>query len=61
MTLGVSADFMPKVTRSWRQKEGTCDPGQAVFSVSLINAVSGPARLDWNRTCVPFTRGPKIL
>ena len=43
MTLGVSADFMPKVTRSWRQKEGTCDPGQAAFSVSLINAVSGPA------------------
>jgi hypothetical protein len=60
VTLGVSADFVPKVTRCCRQQEGTCDPGQAVFSVSLINAVSGPAGLDWNRTYVPLTRGPKI-
>ena len=61
MTLGVSADFVPKVTRCWHRLEGTCDPGHARFSVSLINAVSGPARLDWNRSCVPLTRGPKIL
>jgi hypothetical protein len=24
------------------------------------NAVSGPAPLDWNRSCVPLTSGPKI-
>ena len=42
-TLGVSADSVPKVTQCWCQLEGTCDPGQARFSVSLINAVSGPA------------------
>jgi hypothetical protein len=60
-TLGVSADSVPKVCRFWRRPEGTCDPGQAVFSASLINAVSGPARLDWSSSCVPLTRGLKIL
>lgn len=25
------------------------------------DAVSGPARLDWNRSCVPLTSGPKIM
>jgi hypothetical protein len=47
-TLGVSADSEPKVPRSWCRPEGTCDPDQARFSASLINAVSGPARLDWS-------------
>jgi hypothetical protein len=41
--------------------EGTCAPDQARFSASLINAVSGPARLDWSSSCVPLTRGLKIL
>jgi hypothetical protein len=36
-------------------------PWSGWFSVSLINAVSGPARLDWNRSCLPLTRGPKIM
>jgi hypothetical protein len=38
----------------------TCDPSQAGFSASLINAVSGPVRLDWSNSCVPLTRGPEI-
>jgi hypothetical protein len=25
------------------------------------NAVSDPTQLDWNRSCVPLTRGPKIV
>ena len=41
-TLGVSADSAPKVPRCCYRPEGTCDPGQAGFSDSLINAVSGP-------------------
>jgi hypothetical protein len=32
-------------------------PGQ---SVSLCTAVSGSARLDWGRCCVPLTRGLRI-
>jgi hypothetical protein len=40
--------------------KGTCDPGQPGFSASLINAVSGPKYLDWNRSCVPLTWGPTI-
>jgi hypothetical protein len=60
-TLGVSNDSVSKVTQCWHQPEGTCDPGQAGFSCSLINAFSGPMGLDWNRSCVPLTIGPKIL
>jgi hypothetical protein len=30
-------------------------------SASLVNAVSGSARLDWGRRCVPLTRGLRIL
>ena len=41
--------------------EVTCAPDQAGFSASLINAVSGPVRLDWSRSCVPLTRGLRIL
>ena len=37
------------------------DPGQAGFSASLINAFSGPEQLDWSSSCVPLTRGSKIL
>jgi hypothetical protein len=32
----VSANSVHKVTRYWRQQEGTCDHGQAVFSASLM-------------------------
>ena len=59
-TLGVSSDSMPKVPQCWCRPEGTCDPGQAGLSASLINAVTGSARLDWRRSCVPLTRGLKI-
>jgi hypothetical protein len=59
-TLGVSANPAPKVTRCWSQPEDTCDPGQSGLSASPINAVSGPPRLDWNRSCVPLSRGPTI-
>ena len=60
-TLWVSADSEPKVPWCWHGPEGTCDPNQAGFSASLINAVLGPSRLDWSRQCVPLTRGLKIL
>jgi hypothetical protein len=60
-TLGVSPDSVPKVPQWWHEPEGTCEPGQAGFSASLINAVSSPERLDWSRSCVPLTRGLKIL
>ena len=56
-TLRVCADAERKVPRCWRGLKGTCDPDQAGFSASLINAVSGPVRLDWSRSCVPLTRG----
>jgi hypothetical protein len=35
-TLGVFADSVPKVTRCWHGPEGTCDPGSAGFSASLM-------------------------
>jgi hypothetical protein len=38
-TLGVSTDTEPKVPMCWSRLEGTCDPGQARFSASLINAL----------------------
>jgi hypothetical protein len=60
-TLRVSVESVPKVPRCRIGLEGTCDPGQARFSASLINTVSGPVRLDWSRSCVPLTRGLKIL
>jgi hypothetical protein len=60
-TLQVSADSMPKVPRCWRGPEETCDPDQARFSASLINAASGPTRLHWSSSCAPLTRGLKIL
>jgi hypothetical protein len=44
----------------WCVPEGTCAPDQAGVSASLINAVSGPVRLDWSSSCVPITRGLKI-
>jgi hypothetical protein len=59
-TLQVSADSTPKVPLCWCGREGTCAPVQAGFSAFLINAVSGPPRLDWSRHCVPHTRGLKI-
>ena len=55
-TLGVSADSVPKVHRCSSGPEGTSDPGQPGLSASLINAVSGPARLDWSRRCVLLSR-----
>jgi hypothetical protein len=40
--------------------EGACAPTQTRFSASLTIAVSGPAKLDWSRCCVPHTRSLKI-
>ena len=60
-TLRVSADSALKVPQCWHGLEGTCDPDQVGFSASLINAVSGPVRLVWSRSCNPLTRGHKIL
>jgi hypothetical protein len=58
--LRVSADSTLKVPRWWWEPEGTCALDQAVFSDSLINAVSGTAWLDWSSSCVPLSRGFKI-
>ena len=60
-TLGVSRNSTHKELRCWSEPEGTCAPDQAGLSASLINAVSGPERLDWSRSCVPLTRGLRIL
>jgi hypothetical protein len=60
-SLLVSGDSGGKALRCWSGPEGTCAPDQAGLSASLVNAVSGPALLDWSRRCVPFTRGLKIL
>jgi hypothetical protein len=27
----------------------------------FLNAVSGPPWLDWNRSCIPLTKGPNIV
>ena len=59
-TLGVSRNSEHKELHCWSEPEGTCAPDQAGLSASLINAVSGPARLDWSRHCVPLTRGLRI-
>ena len=58
--LGGVLRFLPQETWCWCRPEGTCDPGQAGFSASLINAVPGPVQLDWSRSCVPLNTGPKI-
>ena len=59
-TLGVSENSARKEPWCWSGPEGTCAPDQAGLSASLVNAVSGPARLDWSRCCVPLTRSLKI-
>jgi hypothetical protein len=59
-TLGVSGNSVCKEPQCWSGPEGTCAPDQAKLSASLVNAVSGPARLDWSRCCVPLTRGLRI-
>jgi hypothetical protein len=59
-TLQASADSVPNLPQCWWGPEGTCAPDQAGFSASLINAVSGPAGLDWSNSCFPLTRGLKI-
>ena len=51
---------MCKAHWCWIGPEGTCAPDQAGLSASLVNAVSGPAQLDWSRCFVPLTRGLKI-
>ena len=53
----MSRNSVHKEPRCWSGPEGTCAPDQARLSASLLNAVSGPARLDWSRRCVPLTRG----
>ena len=60
-TLGVSRNSAHKELHCWSEPEGTCAPDQAGLSASLVNAVSGPVRLDWSRRCVPLTRGLRIL
>ena len=47
----MSADSAPKVTRCWRRLEGTCDPGQAGFSASLMLS---QVLCDWIGTEVVF-------
>ena len=59
-TLGVSSNSVHKEPRCCSGPEGTCAPDQAWLSASSINAVSGPAGLDWSRRCVPLTRGLRI-
>ena len=59
-TLWVSRDSAGKAPWCWSGPEGTCAPDQAGLSASLVNAVSGPVRLDWSRRCVPLTRGLRI-
>jgi hypothetical protein len=59
-TLGVSRNSAHKEPWCWREPEETCAPDQARLSASLINAVSGPTRLDWSRCFVPLTRGLRI-
>jgi hypothetical protein len=53
----LSADSVPKVTQCWRRLEGTCDPGQAGFSASLM--LSQVLRY-WNGTEVVF-HSPVVL
>jgi hypothetical protein len=60
-SLWVSGDSAGKAPQCWSGPEGTCAPAQAGLSASLVNAVSGPVRLDWSRCCVPLTRGLRIL
>jgi hypothetical protein len=55
-SLRVSGDSLGQEPWCWSGLEGTCAPAQARLSASLINAVSGPSRLDWSRCCVPLTR-----
>jgi hypothetical protein len=55
--LGVSADSELKVTLFWHLREGTCDPGQAGFSASLILS---QVPHDWIGTEVVF-HSPVVL
>jgi hypothetical protein len=59
-TLEVSRNSEGKESLCWIEPEGTCAPDQAGLSASLVNAVSGPAPLDWSRCCVPLIRGLKM-
>ena len=59
-SLRVSGDSAGKTPGCSSGPEGTCAPAQAGLSASLVNAVSGPTRLDWSRGCVPLTRGVRI-
>ena len=56
-TVRVLANSKHKVTRYWHQLEGTCDPGQAGFSASLMLS---QFPLDWNGTEVVF-HSPVVL
>ena len=55
--LGVSDNSEHKVARYWRQVEGTCDPGQAGFSASLMLS---QVLHDWIETEVVF-HSPEVL
>ena len=56
-TLWESADSKPKVTLCWSLPEGTCDPGQAGFSASLMLS---QVPCDWNGLEVVF-HSPVVL
>ena len=57
-TVGVSANSAPKATSTGANWKGLVPLVRPVFC--FPNAVSCPARLDWNRFCIPFTSDPKI-
>ena len=49
--------LLTQVTRCWRRPEGTCDPGQARFSASLMLS---QVPCDWIETEVVF-HSPEVL
>ena len=56
-TLGVSTDSVPKLTHCLHQLERICDPGEAVFSASLILSM---VPRNWIGTEVEF-HSPEVL
>ena len=59
-TLRVSQTLRPRYPGAGVGREGLVTLIRTGFSASLINAVSGPPKLDWSRSCVPLSRGLKI-
>jgi hypothetical protein len=59
-SLRVSRDSAGNARWCWSGPEGTCAPVQAGLSASLVNAISGPPRMNRSRCCVALTRGLRI-